>query len=203
MYRIAHRQADVICRRLEQHFVQAVVEAGVEQAASNERKQRVHGRGDDPGAPTCVGQPTEQRRLIARAQTIDTVQDDRTDLAGWRCERCAWRPSQDRSAEVWRKRTQHSLRRNLGTFQQDVMPRGHQGRERDAAETEIDMLLGFDQRGRPVSTGTSRNSESASAVANTCPVPRCFIWSVSVALSANSTSIRSSRGGRPSFTVNR
>jgi len=60
-----------------------------------------------------------------------------------------------------------------------------------------------DQRGRPVNTGTSRNSENASEVANTCPVPWCFICSVSPPSPANVTSMRSSRGGRPFVAVKR
>ena len=60
-----------------------------------------------------------------------------------------------------------------------------------------------DYRGRPVNTGASRNSESASAVANTFPVPGCFTCSVCPPLPANTSSTRSSRGGRPFGGVNR
>ena len=73
----------------------------------------------------------------------------------------------------------------------------------DRPVTAWEWLGLVDYRGRPVNMGTSRNSESASAVANTCPVPWCLICSAGPSSPANTSSKRSSRGGMPFVGVNR
>jgi transcriptional regulator with PAS, ATPase and Fis domain len=57
-------------------------------------------------------------------------------------------------------------------------------------------------RGRPVKTGISRYSESASAFVNTCAVLCCLMCSVSSATLVKMKSNRSARGGMPLVEVN-
>jgi len=62
---------------------------------------------------------------------------------------------------------------------------GGVGGSREETVALLEAGVAGRQRGRPVSTGTSRNSDSASAVANTCPVPWCLTCSVSAPSPAN------------------
>ena len=76
------------------------------------------------------------------------------------------------------------------------------------ADSEFIVCLPFDRappsvhRGRPVKTGISRYSESASAFVNTWAVLCCLMCNVSSATLVKMKSNRSSRGGMPLVEVN-